>query len=148
MPNEMTKDVMISILGLQEYENMDNDSVELTTAGKLTRTDKGYHLSYEESALTGMEGTLTSFEILPHRVVLTRTGQLCSEMVFEPGVRHLSLYDTPYGSLEVGVAARKVYSTIGDQGGELEVNYSIDIDHKLAGENAFSLKVREAKVSQ
>lgn len=148
MEDKMTKNVMISILGLQEYEDTDGDSIELTTAGQLTRTAKGYNLSYEESALTGMEGTHTSFDIMPDHVVLTRTGQLCSEMVFQQGVRHLSMYNTPYGSLEVGVAARKVRSTIGDHGGELEINYSIDIDHKLAGENRFSLKVREARVSR
>lgn len=144
----MTKDVMISILGLQDYQDQEQDSIELTTAGKLTRTKQGYHLSYEESDLTGMAGTLTSFEIAPGRVILTRTGELNSEMVFERGVRHLSLYDTPYGNLEVGIAARKIHSTITDHGGELEINYSIDIDHQLAGENSFSLKVREAKISQ
>lgn len=148
MTEKQTKDVFISILGLQDYEGTDGDSVELTTTGKLTRTAQGYHLSYQESALTGMEGTQTNIEIFPRSVVLTRTGQVCSEMVFEQGVRHLSLYNTPYGSLEVGVAARKIHSTIGDRGGELEVNYSIDIDHRLAGENSFSLKVREAKLTQ
>jgi uncharacterized beta-barrel protein YwiB (DUF1934 family) len=149
MTEEMTKDVMISISGLQEYEDMDDDSIELTTAGKLTRTNEGgYHLSYQESALTGMEGTLTTFEILPRRVVLTRTGQVCSEMVFETGVRHLSLYDTPYGHLEIGVAARAVRSTIGDKGGELEISYAVDVDHRLTGENTVYLTVKEAKISQ
>ncbi|MCD8189480.1 MAG: DUF1934 domain-containing protein [Clostridiales bacterium] len=148
MTEKQTKDVFISILGLQDYEGTDGDSVELTTAGKLTRTARGYHLSYQESALTGMEGIQTNIEVSPNLVMLTRTGQVCSEMVFEKGVRHLSLYDTPFGSLEVGVAARSIHSTIGDRGGELEVNYSINIDHRLAGENSFSLKVREAKVTQ
>lgn len=144
----MTKDVMISIQGLQDYNETGADSIELTTAGKLRRLEEGYELSYEESALTGMEGTLTRFEIQPGRVLLTRSGQLNSEMVFEKGVRHLSLYDTPYGSMMVGVAARKVRSTINDCGGELEINYAIDIDHRLAGENSFSLQVRESHISQ
>lgn len=141
-----SKTVMISILGLQEYENADPDSIELTITGKLTRTAHGYHLSYQESELTGMEGTHTSFEISPSHVVLTRTGLMNSEMVFERGVRHLSLYKTPYGNFEIGVATRHIHSTIDENGGELEVNYAIDIDHQLAGENRFSLKVREACV--
>lgn len=141
----MTKDVMISIRGLQEYENADNDSIELVTAGTLERTEHGYSLSYQESAITGMEGTTTSFEISPRMVTLTRTGMVCSQMVFEAGRRHLSLYQTPYGSMEVGVAARSVRSTIGEQGGELEIDYAIDIDHALAGENTFHIKVKEAK---
>lgn len=143
----MTKDVMISIRGLQEYEDQDADAIELVTAGTLTTTEDGYHLSYEETALTGMEGTITNFQIGPRQVILTRTGAICSEMVFELGRRHLSLYATPYGTLEVGVAARSVRSTIGETGGELEINYAIDIDHALAGENTFHIQVKEAKNS-
>lgn len=141
----MAKDVMISIRGLQDYENTDSDSIELVTAGTLERTEQGYFLSYQESAITGMEGTTTSFEISPRMVTLTRTGVVCSQMVFEAGRRHLSLYQTPYGSMEVGVAARSVHSTIGEQGGELKIDYAIDIDHALAGENTFHIKVKEAK---
>lgn len=143
----MTKDVMISIRGLQEYEGQDANDIELVTTGTLTVTDDGYHLSYEETALTGMEGTVTNFQIGPSQVVLTRTGTICSEMVFELGRRHLSLYATPYGTLEVGVAARSVRSTIGETGGELEIDYAIDIDHALAGENTFHIQVKEAKNS-
>jgi uncharacterized beta-barrel protein YwiB (DUF1934 family) len=139
---------MISIRSRQDYEGMESDSVELTTTGALTPTEGGYQLSYQESELTGMEGTLTSFLISPDRVVLTRTGELNSQMVFERGVRHLSLYSTPMGSMEVGVATRVMRSTIGEDGGELEVDYAIDINHQMAGQNFFSLTVREARISQ
>jgi uncharacterized beta-barrel protein YwiB (DUF1934 family) len=122
--------------------------VELTTTGLLSRTENGYCITYQESALTGMEGTSTSLQISPRRVVITRTGQLNSQIVFEKDVRHLSLYSTPMGQLEVGVATRRLYSTINDQGGELEVDYAIDIDHQLTGKNYFSLTVREAEITQ
>lgn len=141
----MTKHVMISIRGLQEYEGVDNDSIEFVTAGTLTSIKDGFNLSYAESELTGMQGTITSFDIIPNRVVLTRTGPVCSEMVFEAGRRHLSLYQTPYGSMEVGIRAKKMRCTMDEHGGELEIVYSIDIDHAMAGENRFLIKVRESK---
>lgn len=148
MNTSVSKDVTISILGLQEYEDINPDSIELTTGGKLTVMPYGYHLSYWESELTGMEGTLTSFQISPGRIVLTRTGTTTSEMVFEQGVRHLSLYNTPYGQLEIGVFSRAVSSTLDEHGGEIHVRYAIDIDHQLAGESNIHLKVRESAVSQ
>ncbi len=141
----MTKDVIISIRGLQEYEGIDKDSIELVTAGTLTSTGQGYNLTYEESAITGMDGTVTSFDISPQRVTLIRTGPICSEMVFEAGRRHLSLYQTPYGNMEVGVRARIMRCTLDENGGELEVDYAIDIDHAMAGENRFRIQVRESK---
>lgn len=148
MNETMTKDVKISILGLQEYQNIDPDSIELTTNGIMTLTPDKVHLSYQESQLTGMEGTLTSFEIQPGSIRLTRTGTTTSEMVFEKGVRHLSLYETPYGTLEVGVFAREVRTLLDEHGGELHIRYAIDIDHQLAGESAISLKVSEAAITQ
>lgn len=146
--SEETKNVMISIRSLQEFEDGAPDSVELTTTGFLSRTESGYCVSYEESALTGMEGTHTSLQISPQRVILTRTGELNTQMVFEKDVRHLSLYSTPMGRLEVGVATRRLHTTIGDRGGELHVDYAIDIGHQLTGKNSFFLTVREAEITQ
>lgn len=146
--SEETKNVMISIHSRQEYDEGTPDSVELTTTGLLSRTENGYCVSYEESALTGMEGTHTSLHISPERVILTRTGELNTQIVFEKDVRHLSLYSTPMGRLEVGVATRRLDSTIGERGGELHVDYAIDIERQLTGRNSFSLTVREAEISQ
>lgn len=146
--SEQTPNARISIQSRQEYENAPPDSVELITTGALRRTDDGYCVSYQESVLTGMEGTQTSLDITPQRVVLTRTGEMNTQMVFETGVRHLSLYSTPMGNLEVGVATRRLRTDMDEDGGRLEVDYSIDIDHQLAGENYFSLTVRRTNITQ
>lgn len=139
------KDVMISIRGFQAYEGTENDQMSLLTEGKLLPVEGGYRLSYEETELTGMEGTTTVFQIQGPRVTLMRTGTVCSQMVFEQGRRHHSLYNTPYGSLEVGISTSRLYSTISPEGGKLEIDYSIEIDHALAGRNAFRISVREAQ---
>jgi uncharacterized beta-barrel protein YwiB (DUF1934 family) len=141
---EMEKEVIISIRGVQQSEEAGDDNIELVTAGRLIRHPSGdYTLHYEESELTGLEGTSTTFLIQPRRVTLTREGQVNSQMVFEEGRKHLSLYDTPYGAMEVGVSARRVRSTIGDRGGELEVRYALEIDHAIAGQNLVHIEVKE-----
>lgn len=139
------KNVMISIRGYQAYEGNEDDSMSLLTEGRLSQTEDGYQLSYEETELTGMEGTTTTFQIQGPRVTLLRMGSVCSQMVFEEGRRHLSLYSTPYGNLEVGISTSHLRSTINPQGGKLEIDYSIEIDHALAGHNAFRISVREAQ---
>lgn len=94
----MEKDVIISIKGTQKYENADQDVIELVTEGRLEREGGSYTLSYQESELTGLEGTLTTFQIEPERVTLLRVGEYNSQMVFEEGRRHMAMYNTPYGS--------------------------------------------------
>ena len=88
----MEKDVIISIQGLQHYAGMDSDNIELVTEGKLEDAEGALRLSYQESELTGMEGTTTVFHVEPERVTLLRMGNVSSEMVFEEGRRHIDVY--------------------------------------------------------
>ena len=63
-------------------------------------------------------------------------------MVFEEGRRHLSMYETPYGSLSVGIDTRRMKNTVGEGGGDLEIDYAIEIDNLLAGRTMFHMNVR------
>ena len=139
----MEKDVIISIRGTQDYSGTDPDTMELVTEGKLAVQDGALRLSYEESELTGMEGTTTVFQVEPEKVTLLRLGSVQSEMVFEEGRRHMSLYSTPYGNMEIGVRARRLNSTLELTGGRLGIDYDIEINHMLAGQSLFRIDVRE-----
>ena len=139
----MEKEVIISICGLQHQSDAnEEDKFELITAGRLRRCEDIYTLEYDESDLTGMKGTKTAFEIAPDRIILMRTGSINSQMVFELGRRHLSLYELAEGSLSVGVNTRKLRVDMNDNGGELEFRYGLEIDQTEIGENAVHLTVR------
>ena len=74
-----------------------------------------------------------------------RVGEVNSQMVFEEGRRHLSMYNTPYGALSVGVSTRRMRSDLRRDGGSIEIHYAIEIDHAVAGQNLFQISVREKK---
>ncbi len=147
----MDKTVIISIKGKQSFEDVDDDTIELVTEGLLAKEGEGeYTLSYQESELTGLEGTLTTFQIEAGRITLMRMGEVNSQMVFEEGRRHLSMYETPYGALSIGVNTRKMHSSLGDCGGDITIDYALEIDHSVAGLNFFQINVREkeARIKQ
>ena len=140
----MTDNVIISIKGRQLYAESAPDEVELVTAGTLKCDGLGgCTVSYQETELTGLEGTVTRLHIKDGQVTLLREGSINSQMVFEEGRRHLSMYETPYGALSVGVNTRRMRSTLGEAGGELEIDYAIEIDHLVAGQNLFRMNVRK-----
>ena len=141
----MEKEVVISIKGMQQYEGALPDAVELVTAGRLARDGTGYTLSYQESELTGLDGTLTTIQVDGEQVTLMRVGEFNSQLVFQEGRRHLSVYNTPYGAMSVGVNTRHLLAELSDRGGDIEVDYFIEIDHALAGRNVFRISVKEAK---
>lgn len=139
----MNKEVIISIQGKQSFDNAGEETVELVTSGTYSGTENGYTLSYRESELTGLEGTTTTFQIERGRVTLLRMGPVNSQMIFEEGKKHFSLYETVYGAMTIGVSASKVKAELSDLGGDIEIDYAIEIDHAVAGENIFKINVRE-----
>lgn len=140
----MSDNVIISIKGTQLYAESGPDEMELVTAGELRRDGQDrYTISYQETELTGLEGTTTEVQVDGGRVTLLRKGTINSQMVFEEGQRHLSMYETPYGSLSVGIHTRRMRSTLGEAGGELEIDYAIEIDHLVAGQNMFRMNVKK-----
>ena len=141
----MEKDVVISIKGMQQYEDTDPDTIELVTAGRMQRVGESYTLSYQESELTGLEGTLTTIQVEGEQVTLMRAGEVNSQMVFQEGRRHLSMYNTPYGAMAIGVNTRHLLADLNDQGGDIEIDYAIEIDHAIAGRNVFQIQVKEAQ---
>ena len=141
----MEKEVVISIKGMQSYEGALPDVIELVTEGRLARDGSGYTLSYQESELTGLEGTLTTIQVDGEQVTLLRVGEFNSQMVFQEGRRHLSMYNTPYGAMAIGVHTRHLLAELNDQGGDIEVDYSIEVDHALAGRSVFHINVKETE---
>ena len=142
----MEKAVIISIKGKQEFENVPADSMELLTQGTLECDNGMLSLSYQESEVTGMEGTLTTIHVEEdgERVTLMRFGGYNSQMVFEEGRRHLSMYNTPYGSMAVGVNTRHLLADLDERGGVIEIDYTIEIEHAIVGRNVFRIEVKEA----
>lgn len=136
------KDVIISIKGLQGYGE-DNDAIELVTDGKYGYSDEQCKLIYMESELTGLEGTKTSFTIEPTSMVLEREGTLNSRMVFEQGKKHTFLYDTPFGAATMAVDTKRVFTKLDERGGDMEVDYIINLEHAAVGRNKLRINVRE-----
>ncbi len=140
----LKQDVIISILGKQDFEDAQSETIELVTKGDLHWNDQGYTLQYEESPVTGLEGTLTTFCKEGDCITLMRQGNVNTQMVFQKGRRHFSLYNTPYGNLSVGVNTSHLSSSITQDGGKIEIEYAIEIDHALQGNNIFSIDVKPA----
>lgn len=101
------KDVIISVTGVQQGVN-GPDAMELVTAGQYGQDEKETLLTWQESELTGMEGTKTSLCVQPRSVVLSREGTLNTRMEFEEGRKRYFLYETPFGSATMGLNTRRI----------------------------------------
>ncbi len=140
----MEEPVVISVEGTQKFVGEEKQTVQIVTDGVMKREGDVVYLSYEESEMTGMEGTtMTTFAVGTDNVVLTRTGAVQSQMVFEKGKKNVSLYDMGYGALTIGIKARRLKNDLGPEGGRLEISYGIEIENLAQGLNSFIIDVRK-----
>ena len=138
----MTQKVLLSIRGKQAYPGQDPEIIELVTGGTMTKFSGGWDISYEESDLTGLAGTTTTFRVEPECVTLTRKGPLSSQMVFRQGVPHESLYQMPFGAMMITVCANKVHFDLSDRGGVIDLVYAIEIENTAAGMIEYHLDIQ------
>jgi uncharacterized beta-barrel protein YwiB (DUF1934 family) len=138
----VNKNVIISVKGTQTSEQDDNN-LELVTEGKYYKKGNTYFITYKESEVTGMEGTTTTLKVVDGVVTLMRFGSINSQMIFEKGQKHISYYDTAYGAFMIGVYASHVDIRVDDNGGEIKVDYALEIDNNKTGDNDFHMQIRE-----
>ena len=138
----MNDNAIISIIGRNFDACTGIGMAELVTCGRFYKENDRYVVSYRESELTGMDGATTVFHIQPDRVTMLRDGPVHTHLVFERDRKHLSLLDTPEGALPVGVCAWKVDSGIGDNGGDLTLEYAVEVNHAVTGANCIHMRVK------
>ena len=138
----MKQTVVLAIRGSQTYADQEPEVIELVTEGWMEFRNGGWDISYEESELTGLAGVTTTFRVEPGRVVLDRKGALNSQMIFEEGVAHESLYQMAFGTLMLTVKATFVYFDIVSDGGTIDLSYNIDIENTEAGVIDYHLDIR------
>ena len=141
----MEKNVVITINSVQSVDGNKLDSPELVTQGKYSLVGDEISLSYMESKLTGMEGTKTAFIVRPDEVVLRRRGTVNSQMVFRKGEKHTFFYETRYGALTLGLDTHRIEHSLGEHGGDMEIEYDLDFEKAMVSRNKFIINVREMK---
>ena len=124
----------------------EDDLIEIYTEGRLRTTAERVSLTYEETEITGMEGSKTVVSFLksqPDLVTMSRTGAVNTALVFEPKKRHICSYNTPYMPFELCVRTIAMDNRL-ESDGEFNLEYIIEIRGATAEHNTLSLKIFEA----
>ncbi|MBQ7895651.1 MAG: DUF1934 domain-containing protein [Oscillospiraceae bacterium] len=142
----MAKNVVISIDTTYIYGPDEEETIEFSTDGVYLFENNVGCLSYYETQVTGMEGTRTSICVSPNNVVVDREGSVNSQMIFQVGVKNSFVYDTPYGSATMGIDTRRIRHNLDEDGGELVIDYLVNLNENSVTRNRFHVTVREMGV--
>lgn len=110
--------------------NEDEDTIGVVTPGDFYDIEDGFKVEYDETKLSGMEGTKTSIIIRPKSFDLIREGTTETKMEFRVNERTVSMYKTPYGILDISIFTKKLSIDVDENGGTIKAVYILEIgDH-------------------
>ena len=141
----MTKEVELSIAGLQWGTDMDENHIEIVRKAEYFERSGSHYLLYEEAAEGFAQTTRNRIKFKDNIVELTRQGLMNTHMIFEENKKHMMNYATPYGSLLLGINTGKV--CVEEQDGCIRViiEYVLETEEEPLSQHKIDLCIRERR---
>jgi len=121
----MVKNAVVTV---QSRVSVEDELIEVITPGKLHITSNGYRVEYDETELSGMEGTKTTMIIKDRYFKLNRVGTTETNMEFEIDKQSVSLYKTPFGAMSVVIDTKTLEINMDDNGGIIHIVYVLNVE--------------------
>lgn len=137
----MDKKVLISVKTIQ-YMNGEPETIELITQGKYYKEGSDYMAEYDETEISGMEGTRTTLRIENDALTIERKGTTTSNLKFKEGLDHVSMYTTPFGTLEVMIKPKRVEIAVDEEGGKVQLEYKMEAVGLESIDNSLQLSIK------
>ena len=142
----MENNALITLIGRIKVDG-EVDTFELTTAGKYTKQNGKYLVSYEGSEITGYDNTTTTLKIQDNFVSMIRFGKGAgsSQMIFEENKQYTGVYRTPHGNMSVDVYTNEMEVNVDDEGGEVMLDYFVQLNSCQPVRNNLRVKIRKVE---
>ncbi len=127
----------LAIKGTQTADG-DTEVTELNVVGRLEKTDRGYIIEYTDYASVDDNRTVISFN--EDTLIMTKLGEINTEMLFKEGMRTNCDYQTPYGNFEIGIYTNKLSIRADKKGAKIKLEYNIDFNYGFAAVNKLDIK--------
>lgn len=138
----MKKSVLVTLKSIQSDDRNKNETELITEAEFETLKGGGFRISYAESDATGFDGSTTEVRCYGDKIAsICRSGTASSNLVMEKDKKQHCHYGTPYGELMVGIYTHAIVNGLTEDGGDLYMKYTVDINSSFVSDNEILLHV-------
>lgn len=138
----MTKEVLVSICGLQFGEETNGEPVEVITSADYYKKNGKHYIIYDEVAEGFSEKTHNIIKLDKDMLDITKRGVSNVHMMFEKDRKNVTYYYTPYGSLLIGIDATKLAVQEEEDSLEVTVEYALEVNYEHMADCMIALKVQ------
>lgn len=140
----MTKDVLLSISGLQfaAKDEEDIEPVEMITAGDYYKKNGKHYILYDE-VMEGFDGnTKNIIKLTEDSLDITKKGISNVHMIFEKNKKNVSYYNTPFGSLLIGIDAKSVDIAETESHIDVKIKYNLEVNYEHLADCSITMSIQ------
>lgn len=140
----MEKDVLIKVSGVQlSAGNQEPEEISVITAGRYYRKNDKHFLRYEEITPDESGTTSNTVKIADDAVDILKKGPINTHMLFQKDKKTVSLYDTPFGSLLIGLDTHEIAIREEESSLNVEVLYGLELNEQKIADCHINISVDE-----
>ncbi|MEG1846948.1 MAG: DUF1934 domain-containing protein [Lachnospiraceae bacterium] len=143
----MTKEVLISICGLQFETGEDENRIETITAGDYYQKNNHHYVVFDEIMDGTEKPTRNILRFNGQELQITRHGVVNVHMIFEEKKKNLTTYTTPYGTIQIGIETDEIHLAEEEKQLHLNVNYALEINYEHLADCTIDMDIRPRKES-
>lgn len=139
----MTKDVLVSIKGLQ-FESEGDEPVEVISVGQYYKKGNKHYILYDEIVEDESgrdEVTKNMIKISENVLEMYKKGSGTTHMVFEENRKNLTYYNTAFGQLVVGVDTTRFQVIEEEEAIGVKIRYYLEINYSHVSDCEITIKI-------
>jgi len=149
----MTKDVLVSIKGLQYVDNdvsvaandEEIDNIETICLGEYYYRNNGHFVIYEELSDGFAEPIKNVIKLRDKEFTISKKGPFNVQMVFSEGKKTMTDYCTPFGNIMIALDTKKVAAKINEDNLDISIAYGLEANYQFIADCHIAIHVTARK---
>ena len=143
----MKEKVYVNIKGLHltvESDENEEDAVEVINIGRYKVVNGKEYIKYEETIEGEKKKCTNTIKIDKDTVEITKKGPVTAHMSFEMGNKTMTFYETPFGSLYLGIFSRRIDIERQEDKINISIDYSLELNYEQVSDCKVQIEIMSA----
>ena len=138
----MKEKVFVKVKGLQFANGQEEeDIIEVINVGRYRIINGSEYVKYDEVYEESTQKSTNTIKISEKCVEITKKGLVTAHMSFVEGEKTMTFYDTPYGSIYLGIFAQNRQIERDEDDIRISIDYSIDMNYEKVADSHIDIEI-------
>ena len=138
----MTKDIFLSLKGLQIENSEQAQELETITPADYYLRNGSHYVIYDEVTEGFEENTRNMIKFNDSCVEVSKKGLVNVHMVFEENKKNMTSYMTPYGNIMIGIDTGSIFVEEEEKRIHVEVAYTLEANYQYLADCRIEMNIK------